>query len=68
VRRKIALWWKTGLDVAPLPDNRFNFLYESKIRGPGKGNDLVGAVVYLSFLGNEKETREVLSKVLLLSQ
>ena len=54
------MWLKTGLDVAPLPDNCFNFLYGFKIRGPGKGNDLVGAVVYLSFLGNEKETREVL--------
>jgi hypothetical protein len=53
VRRGISLWWKTGLDVAPLPDNCFNLLYGLKIRGPGKGNDLVGAVVYLSFLGDE---------------
>jgi hypothetical protein len=60
VRRGIAVWWKTGLDVAPLPDNCFNFLFGFKIRGPGKGNDLVGAVVYLSFLGDEKETKEVL--------
>jgi hypothetical protein len=50
------VWLKTGLDVAPLPDNCCKF----KIRGPGKGNDLVGAVVYLSFLGDEKETKEVL--------
>jgi hypothetical protein len=50
VRRGIALWWKRGLDVAPLPDNCFNFLNGFKIRGPGNGNDLVGAVVYLSFL------------------
>ncbi len=35
-------------------------MYGFKITGPGKGNDLVGAVVYLSFLGDEKETREVL--------
>ncbi len=41
-------------------DNCFHFLYGFKIRGPGKGNDLVGAVVYLSFLGDEKETKEVL--------
>jgi hypothetical protein len=40
-RRGIA-WWKTGLDVAPLPENCFSFLYGFKIRGPGKGNDLVG--------------------------
>ena len=60
VRRGIALWWQTGLDVAPLPDNCFNFLHGFKIRGPGKGNDLVGAVVYLSFRCDEKETREVL--------
>jgi hypothetical protein len=59
VRRGIALWWQTGLDVAPLPDNFFNFLYGFKTRGTGKGNDLVGAVVYLSFRGDEKETREV---------
>ena len=45
VRRGIAVWWKTGLDVVPLPDNCFNFLYGFKIRGSGKGNDLVGAVV-----------------------
>jgi hypothetical protein len=45
VRRGIAVWWKTGLDVAPLPDNCFNFLYGFKIRGSGKGNDLVGAVL-----------------------
>jgi hypothetical protein len=44
------VWWKTGLDVVPLPDNCFNFMYGLEIRGPGKGNDLVGAVVYLSFL------------------
>jgi hypothetical protein len=49
------VWWKTGLDVAPLPDNCFNVLYGFKIRGPGKGNDLVGAVVYLSFLSDDKE-------------
>ena len=60
VRRGIAVWWKTGLDVTPLPDNCFSFLYGFKIRGQGKGNDLVGAVVYLSFRGDEKETREVL--------
>ena len=60
VRRGIAVWWKTGLDVVPLLDNCFNFMYGFKIRGPGKGNDLVGAVVYLSFLGEEKETKEVL--------
>ena len=35
-------------------------MYGFKIRGSGKGNDLVGAVVYLSFLGDEKETKEVL--------
>ncbi len=56
MRRGIALWWKTGLDVTPLPDNCFSFLYGFKIRGQGKGNDLVGAVVYLSFRGDEKET------------
>ena len=50
----------TTLDIAPLPDNCFNFLYGFKIRGRGKGNDLVVAVVYLSFLGDEKETKEVL--------
>jgi hypothetical protein len=60
VRWGIAVWWKTGLDVAPLPDNCFNFFFGFKIRGPGKGNDLVGAVIYLSFLGDEKETKEVL--------
>jgi hypothetical protein len=43
------------LDVAPLPTNCINFLYGFKIRGPGKGKDLVGAVVNLSFLGNEKD-------------
>ena len=59
VRRGIALWWKTGLDVAPLPDNCFTFLFGFRIRGGGKGNDLIGAIVYLSFLGNETETREV---------
>jgi hypothetical protein len=59
VRRGIAVWWKTGLDVVPLPDNCFTFIFGFKIRGPGKGNDLVGAVVYLSFLGEEK-TKEVL--------
>jgi hypothetical protein len=49
------VWWKTELDVVPLPDNCYNFLYGFKIRGPGKGNDLVSAVVYLSFLGEEKD-------------
>ena len=58
VRRGIALWWKTGLDVAPLPNNCFTFLFGFRIRGVGKGNDLIGAIVYLSFLGNETETRE----------
>jgi hypothetical protein len=31
VRRGIAVWWKTGLDVVPLPDNCFNFMYGFKI-------------------------------------
>jgi hypothetical protein len=43
VRMGVAVWWKTGLDVAPLPDNCFNLLYGFKIRGPGKCKDLLGA-------------------------
>ncbi len=61
VRRRIAVWRKTGLDVAPLPDNYFNFLYGFKIRGPGKGNDLAGAVVYLSFLTMRRRLRRYCS-------
>jgi hypothetical protein len=32
VRRGIVVWWKTGLDVVPLPDNCFNFLYGFKAK------------------------------------
>ncbi len=36
VRRGLAVWWKTGLDVAPLPDNCFNFCLGSRSEDQGK--------------------------------